>query len=240
MIDSEKTDGQLTMMRSTTYGGSASPVHAHDVEDEIVVLLQGSGILWVGDQRWDLSEGGVAFLPRKVPHSYLFTSPTVDMLGVITPPGTQEDFMRAAGWELSRPKPDGWEIIPATLAAAGGHRAEHSRAATGRRPDDAPGIADQPEIEQMTDDLLAQVHLTTGSARHFRSTRHTRSALPWVGGWGSSSGPQSIVISEGFQQVQERQSSEKRPLGAKFRTSRWGPEGETQEECGGELDAGRW
>jgi quercetin dioxygenase-like cupin family protein len=135
MLDSEKTDGQLTMMRSATHGGSAAPVHVHDIEDEIVVLLQGSGIFWVGDQRWELSEGGVAFLPRKVPHTYLFTSPTVDMLAVITPPGTQEDFMRAAGWDLSRPKPDGWEITPATMAAAA--------AATGQTILGPPLAADQ-------------------------------------------------------------------------------------------------
>jgi quercetin dioxygenase-like cupin family protein len=135
MLDSEKTDGQLTMMRSATHGGSASPVHVHDIEDEIVVLLQGSGIFWVGDQRWELSEGGVAFLPRKIPHTYLFTSSTVDMLAVITPPGRQEDFMRAAGWDLSRPRPDGWEITPATLAAAA--------AATGQTILGPPLAADQ-------------------------------------------------------------------------------------------------
>jgi hypothetical protein len=43
LLDSEKTDGQLTMMRSATHGGAAAPVHVHDIEDEIVVLLQGSG-----------------------------------------------------------------------------------------------------------------------------------------------------------------------------------------------------
>jgi quercetin dioxygenase-like cupin family protein len=118
MLDSEQTGGQLTLMRSAAQGGSAAPVHVHGVEDEIVVLLQGSGIFWVGDERWELSEGGVAFMPRKVPHTYLFTSPSVDMLAIITPPGTQEDFMRAAGWDLSRSKPDGWELTPAALAKA--------------------------------------------------------------------------------------------------------------------------
>jgi quercetin dioxygenase-like cupin family protein len=117
MLDGEKTGGQLTMLRSDAAGGSASPVHVHAREDEIVVLLQGSGIFWAGDQRWELSEGGVAFLPRNVPHAYRFTSPTVDMLAVCAPAGT-EDFFRAAGWDLSRPRPDGWEITPASMAAA--------------------------------------------------------------------------------------------------------------------------
>jgi quercetin dioxygenase-like cupin family protein len=148
LLDSKKTGGQLTLMRSDAQGGAAAPVHVHDVEDEIVVLLQGSGIFWVGDQRWELSEGGVAFLPRKVPHAYLFTSPAVDMLAVITPPGTQEDFMRAAGWDLSRPKPDGWEITPATLAAAA--------AATGQTILGPPLAADQ---------MIPQEHLARTSAR---------------------------------------------------------------------------
>lgn len=134
MLDGNKTDGQLTMLRSAAAGGSASPVHVHADEDEIVVLLQGSGIFWAGEQRWELSEGGVAFLPRNVPHAYRFTSKTVDMLAVCTPSGT-EDFFRAAGWDLARPKPDGWEITPASMAAAA--------AATGQTILAPPLAADQ-------------------------------------------------------------------------------------------------
>ena len=39
------------------------------------------------------------------------------MLAICTPAGTEE-FFRAAGWDLSRPVPDGWEITPAILAEA--------------------------------------------------------------------------------------------------------------------------
>lgn len=117
MLDGNKTGGQLTMLRSDPAVGSASPVHVHAKEDEIVVLLRGSGIFWVGDQRWELSAGGVAVLPRGIPHAYRFTSGPVDMLAVCAPAGTEE-FFRAAGWDLSRPKPEGWELTPASLAAA--------------------------------------------------------------------------------------------------------------------------
>ena len=134
LLDGEKTGGQLTMVRSDAQGGSASPVHVHAGEDEIVVLLRGSGLFWVGNQRWELSEGGVAFLPRNVPHAYRFTSDTVDMLAVCAPAGT-EDFFRAAGWDRSRPQPDGWEITSASLAAAA--------AATGQTILGPPLAADQ-------------------------------------------------------------------------------------------------
>jgi quercetin dioxygenase-like cupin family protein len=117
LLDGRKTDGQVTMLRSDPPGGSASPVHVHADEDEVVLLLRGSGIFWAGDQRYELTEGGVAFLPRRVPHAYRFTSPAVDMLALCLPAGG-EAFFRAAGWDLSVPKPDGWAITPASLGAA--------------------------------------------------------------------------------------------------------------------------
>lgn len=86
LLDGKKTDGQLTMIRSAASAGSASPVHVHASEDEIIVLVKGSGIFWAGEHRYELSDGGVAFLPRGVPHAYRFTSDTVDMLAVCPPP----------------------------------------------------------------------------------------------------------------------------------------------------------
>lgn len=147
MLDGEKTGGQLTMMRTPARGGTASVVHVHHSEDEIIVLLQGRGIFWVGDQRWELSEGGVLFLPRNVPHAYRLTSPTVDLLTICTPAGC-EDFFRAAGWELSRPRPEGWEITPASLAAAA--------AATGQTILGPPLAADQ---------MIPDAYLTGQQAR---------------------------------------------------------------------------
>lgn len=117
LLDARHTEGRLTMFRSAAPEGSAAPVHVHADEDEIIVLLSGSGIVWAGDQRYELSEGGVAFLPRRVPHTYRITSPTADMLAVSTPAG-MEGFFRTAGRALSQPKPEGWTITPADLAAA--------------------------------------------------------------------------------------------------------------------------
>jgi quercetin dioxygenase-like cupin family protein len=117
LLDARHTAGQLTMFRSAAREGSASPVHVHAHEDEIIVLLSGSGIFWAGEHRYELSEGGVAFLPRQVPHAYRLTSPTVDMLAISTPAG-MEGFFRDAGWDLSLPKPEGWAITPADMAAA--------------------------------------------------------------------------------------------------------------------------
>lgn len=117
LLDAQKTDRDVTILRSSSPGGAASPVHVHAYDDEIVVLLQGSGIFWAGEHRHELTDGGVAYLPRGIPHAYLYTSETVDVLAVCLPSGV-EDFFRAAGWDLSQPKPEGWVISPASMAAA--------------------------------------------------------------------------------------------------------------------------
>jgi len=117
LLDAAKTNGQLTMLRSTLSAGAASPVHVHADEDEVILLLRGSGIFWAGEQRYELTDGGVAYLPRNIPHAYLFTSETVDMLGLCVPAGAEE-FFRAAGRDLSQPKPAWWAITPQTMAAA--------------------------------------------------------------------------------------------------------------------------
>jgi len=115
LLDGAATGGQLTVVRSRMRQGAASPVHLHRNEDEMFVLLQGSGLFWVGEECHEVGEGGAMFLPRGVPHAYRFTSPEVDFLTLCTPSG-MEHFFRGAGRDLRDPRPDGWEV---TLEALG-------------------------------------------------------------------------------------------------------------------------
>lgn len=117
LFDAKVTDGQLTVLRSRLQGGAASPVHVHSAEDEMFVVLKGNAVFWVGDQRRELSDGGVAFLPRGVPHAYRFVSDEVDLLTLGVPSGI-EGFFRSAGWDLADPKPAGWQLTPEGMAAA--------------------------------------------------------------------------------------------------------------------------
>jgi quercetin dioxygenase-like cupin family protein len=68
----------------------------HDLDDETVFVLAGTGTFWAGDLKWELSSGDTAYLPRGVPHAYAFTSGEVELLTVCTPAG-MEDFFRAVG-----------------------------------------------------------------------------------------------------------------------------------------------
>lgn len=117
LFDGAATDGQLTMLRTRLPGGAASPVHVHSAEDEMFVLLKGEGIFWAGEQRHEVSAGGVVFLPRNLPHAFHFVSDEVDLLTLAVPSG-MEGFFRTAGRDLAEPKPEGWQQTPASLAAA--------------------------------------------------------------------------------------------------------------------------
>jgi hypothetical protein len=61
--------------------------------------------------------GGVAVLPKGVPHTYFVASDTATVVEVITPRGLEQAF-REAGWDLRAPLPDGWACMPDTVAAA--------------------------------------------------------------------------------------------------------------------------
>jgi quercetin dioxygenase-like cupin family protein len=118
VLDAAATEGRLSVLRSTMRGGAASPVHVHEHEDETVFLLSGSGVFWAGDQRWELSSGDTAFLPRGLPHTYMFTSDSAELLTVCNPAG-MEEFFRQAGWDLANPMPEDWAVDMKSLAKVG-------------------------------------------------------------------------------------------------------------------------
>nr|WP_221383025.1 cupin domain-containing protein [Actinoplanes polyasparticus] len=116
LLAAEHTGGHLAMFRSLAPAGAASPAHVHSREDEIVMMLSGSATFWSGASRFEVEAGGVAFLPREVPHAYRITS-DAEMLALSTPAGL-EGFFRGAGHDRSEPKPAGWNITPATMGQA--------------------------------------------------------------------------------------------------------------------------
>jgi quercetin dioxygenase-like cupin family protein len=117
LVDSAVSNGQVLIMRSNTTRGSGVPVHVHQREDEIFLLLNGTLTVWAGDQRQELSGGAVAFLPRGVPHTYFVASDIATILEVIAPGGLEQAF-REAGWDLRIPPPDDWACTPDAVAAA--------------------------------------------------------------------------------------------------------------------------
>jgi quercetin dioxygenase-like cupin family protein len=117
ILDWAITGGQLTVIDVHARRGDASPIHVHSGDDEAFLLLDGAMTVWVGDQSSRLEPGGIVFLPRHLPHAVRFDIASRALI-LSTPAGLQEGVFRAAGWDLSRPKPTGWQISPDALREA--------------------------------------------------------------------------------------------------------------------------
>lgn len=116
LLDGKATDGQLMVGRFDVSKGEAPPYHVHSNEDEIFMLITGTALVWADDQESELTEGGIVFLPKKVPHSYRITSEKADLLIITTPAGI-EGMFRETGRDRSTPRPPGYEVTPQPAVA---------------------------------------------------------------------------------------------------------------------------
>jgi quercetin dioxygenase-like cupin family protein len=117
ILDAVITGGQLTVIDTHSRRGDASPVHIHHHDDEAFLLLDGQMTVWVAEQRHILQPGGIAFLPRNIPHAVRCDIASRALI-LSTPAGHQETVFRSAGWDLSRPMPEGWQPTQDALRRA--------------------------------------------------------------------------------------------------------------------------
>jgi quercetin dioxygenase-like cupin family protein len=115
LLDGKATDGQLMIGRFDVSEGEAPPYHKHTREDEVFMLIKGTALVWCDDQEMELSEGGIVFLPKNIPHAYRITSKKADLLMINTPAGI-EGMFRYAGRDKATARPAGFEISPARMA----------------------------------------------------------------------------------------------------------------------------
>lgn len=108
VLDAAITGGQLSVFDTHSRRGHASPVHVHSRDDEAFLVLDGQMTVWVGEQRHILRAGGIAFLPRNIPHAVRCDIATRALV-LSTPAGPQETVFRTGGWDLSRPMPENWQ-----------------------------------------------------------------------------------------------------------------------------------
>lgn len=90
----EVGDGFL-LFEDTVEPGKRTPLHIHPAADETFYVLEGSMLLHVDGAEHELRVGGVAVIPRGVPHAFVALANGARMLCLHTP-GGGEEFYRAA------------------------------------------------------------------------------------------------------------------------------------------------
>jgi|SRR3954449_8021243 quercetin dioxygenase-like cupin family protein len=104
---SDETGGAFLLFEDELEGGKSTPLHRHPDADETFLMLEGDVDLHVAGDRRSLHAGGIAVIPRGIPHAFLVTSPVARMLCLQTP-GSGEAFYRLA----SDPAPPGSAAMP--------------------------------------------------------------------------------------------------------------------------------
>jgi quercetin dioxygenase-like cupin family protein len=92
----DATAGQLAILEHEGERGYSSPVHRHNADEETFFVLDGELRVEVNGQAQAVGAGAVAFLPRRLPHAFVVTSPQARFLTLHTPAGFDR-FTLAAG-----------------------------------------------------------------------------------------------------------------------------------------------
>jgi quercetin dioxygenase-like cupin family protein len=93
---SEETGGAFLMFEDDLEAGKVTPLHRHPGVDETFYMLEGEILLHVdGEDPRPLAAGGIAIVPRNIPHAFKVTSARARMLCLQTP-GSGEAFFRQA------------------------------------------------------------------------------------------------------------------------------------------------
>ncbi|CAA9326933.1 MAG: hypothetical protein AVDCRST_MAG72-60 [uncultured Nocardioidaceae bacterium] len=117
-VTGEQSHGLLTIVEGIVHSGGP-PLHVHDAEDEVVIVVEGELDYQVGEQRGTLPAGGLLWFPRQVPHAVAnLTGRPCRFVTVVTPSGI-EDFFRAQRDYLAT-VPAGASPDPSALASVPG------------------------------------------------------------------------------------------------------------------------
>ncbi len=100
--------------------GFGPPLHRHDHEDELFIVLDGELVFHTGDERIVGGTGAIAYLPRAVPHTFQVTSDMARFVSVTASPDGPPRFDRmvsALGTPTPSPSlPEPGPIDPAEVA----------------------------------------------------------------------------------------------------------------------------
>jgi len=83
----EETGGAFLIFEDSLDAGKVTPLHRHPDADETFYMLEGEIVLHVDGQQRQLRAGGIAVIPRGIPHAFKVASAHARMLCLQTPGG---------------------------------------------------------------------------------------------------------------------------------------------------------
>lgn len=95
LATSDETNGEFLLFEDQLDLGKVTPLHLHADADETFYVLDGEIAVYIDGTLHPLSAGGIAVIPRGIPHAFKVVSDEARMLCLQTP-GNGEAFYKMA------------------------------------------------------------------------------------------------------------------------------------------------
>lgn len=92
-IASRDTAGDFAIWEEASPPLCGPPRHIHHYVDEAFQILEGRYRVWCDGRTYDLESGGVAMVPKGMPHAFLCLGPGPGRMLTTVVPGGLDDFM---------------------------------------------------------------------------------------------------------------------------------------------------
>jgi quercetin dioxygenase-like cupin family protein len=93
----EATGRNLSVVECLAPAGFGPPPHRHDLEDELLYVLEGEVSFWCAGQEATFGPGGFAWCPKGLPHRFQVSQDAPARMLQLTTPAQFEDFALALG-----------------------------------------------------------------------------------------------------------------------------------------------
>ena len=105
-VTGEDTAGALDyfIVEVAPHGGP--PLHVHHGQEETIHVLRGRFKVRIGDELFQLEQGGFAYLPSKLPHAFLNLTDEPAQIIVVYTPGGGHKFYQELGPATRNGAPD--------------------------------------------------------------------------------------------------------------------------------------
>lgn len=96
-VNGQQSDGVMTVIEFEAPPGFGPPPHIHHKEDELFYVLEGEVSFWCDGVSESYGPGGVAYLPKGLPHRFEVSASGGARVLQITAPAQFDEFVKEFG-----------------------------------------------------------------------------------------------------------------------------------------------